>query len=152
MSGSEWNEDRVNKLKSMWADGYSSGRIAQEFGVTRNTIAGKAHRLGLRREVKAKMPPKPKRALPVQRNRRVQPRPLVQVPIIACVEVSGEEGISLLDLEHHHCRAIIGHGPDGLARYCGIQKEGTIRTRSGASMVSAYCRGHGVQFYNRAHY
>jgi len=43
-----WTDERVEKLKSMWAEGKSASQIAKELGgVTRNAVIGKVHRLGL---------------------------------------------------------------------------------------------------------
>lgn len=43
-----WTDERVEKLKKMWAEGQSASTIAKELGgVTRNAVIGKVHRLGL---------------------------------------------------------------------------------------------------------
>lgn len=43
-----WNDDRVEQLKKLWADGLSASQIAAQLGeVTRNAVIGKVHRLGL---------------------------------------------------------------------------------------------------------
>ncbi|WP_323036274.1 GcrA family cell cycle regulator [Pararhodobacter sp.] len=43
-----WTDDRVELLKTMWAEGKSASQIAKELGsVTRNAVIGKVHRLGL---------------------------------------------------------------------------------------------------------
>ncbi|MEO1275782.1 MAG: GcrA family cell cycle regulator, partial [Pseudomonadota bacterium] len=43
-----WTEERVEKLKELWAEGMSASKIAKELGgVTRNAVIGKIHRLGL---------------------------------------------------------------------------------------------------------
>lgn len=43
-----WTEDRVELLKTLWAEGLSCSQIANRLGyVTRNAVIGKAHRLGL---------------------------------------------------------------------------------------------------------
>lgn len=44
-----WTEDRVERLKVLWADGRSASQIARELGdpVTRNSVIGKVSRLGL---------------------------------------------------------------------------------------------------------
>jgi len=43
-----WNDERVDALKTMWAEGKSASQIAKELGgVTRNAVIGKVHRLGL---------------------------------------------------------------------------------------------------------
>ncbi len=43
-----WDDERVEKLKKLWAEGLSASQIAGKIGgVTRNAVIGKVHRLGL---------------------------------------------------------------------------------------------------------
>ena len=43
-----WNDERVELLKRLWAEGLSASQIASRLGgVTRNAVIGKVHRLGL---------------------------------------------------------------------------------------------------------
>ena len=43
-----WTDERVEKLKTLWAEGLSARQIAEQLGgVTRNAVIGKVHRLGL---------------------------------------------------------------------------------------------------------
>lgn len=43
-----WTDERVEKLKELWAEGMSASQIAKALGgVTRNAVIGKVHRLGL---------------------------------------------------------------------------------------------------------
>ena len=43
-----WTEERIDRLKKMWAKGSTASQIAEELGgVSRNAVIGKAHRLGL---------------------------------------------------------------------------------------------------------
>lgn len=43
-----WTDERVEKLKELWAEGMSASQIAKTIGgVTRNAVIGKVHRLGL---------------------------------------------------------------------------------------------------------
>jgi GcrA cell cycle regulator len=43
-----WTEERIDRLKTMWAEGATASQIADELGgVSRNAVIGKAHRLGL---------------------------------------------------------------------------------------------------------
>jgi GcrA cell cycle regulator len=43
-----WNDERVETLKKLWAEGLSASQIAGRLGgVTRNAVIGKVHRLGL---------------------------------------------------------------------------------------------------------
>ncbi len=43
-----WTDERIDRLKSMWAEGATASQIADDLGgVSRNAVIGKAHRLGL---------------------------------------------------------------------------------------------------------
>jgi GcrA cell cycle regulator len=43
-----WTDQRIDSLKTLWADGLSASEIAGKLGgVTRNAVIGKVHRLGL---------------------------------------------------------------------------------------------------------
>lgn len=43
-----WTDERVEQLKTLWAEGHSASQIAKTMGgVTRNAVIGKVHRLGL---------------------------------------------------------------------------------------------------------
>lgn len=43
-----WNDERVELLRKLWADGLSATQIAAELGgITRNAVIGKVHRLQL---------------------------------------------------------------------------------------------------------
>ena len=46
-NNSVWDEKKLNKLKKLWDEGLPITKIGIEIGVSRNAIAGKAHRLGL---------------------------------------------------------------------------------------------------------
>ena len=42
-----WDTEKLDKLKKLWEKGVPITKIGDELGVSRNAIAGKAHRLGL---------------------------------------------------------------------------------------------------------
>ena len=43
-----WTDERIDRLKAMWAEGKTASQIAEDLGgVSRNAVIGKAHRLGL---------------------------------------------------------------------------------------------------------
>lgn len=49
-----WTDERVEKLKKLWADGLSASQIAAQLGgVSRNAVIGKVHRLNLPGRAKA---------------------------------------------------------------------------------------------------
>ena len=42
-----WTDERLEKLRKLWDKGLSISQIGEQLGVTRNAVAGKAHRLKL---------------------------------------------------------------------------------------------------------
>ena len=43
-----WTDERVERLKELWAEGMTASQIASNLGgVSRNAVIGKVHRLGL---------------------------------------------------------------------------------------------------------
>lgn len=69
IAGINWPEERVAKLRQMAADGMTFGEMAKRLGVTRCSVIGKAHRLGVvvaesARQAKPSMPTLRPRTLP----------------------------------------------------------------------------------------
>ena len=62
---SGWTEDRLAKLRELWDKKLSITKIGEELGVSRNAVAGKAHRLGLE---KRQSPIKPSLKPKTQKN------------------------------------------------------------------------------------
>lgn len=123
-----WTEDRVDKLKKLWADGLSASQIARQLGeVTRNAVIGKVHRLGLSGRTTTSRVDRP-RSIAIRRP----PRPRLVVPEPEMVEErrlpSGDyatvmtvrEGMCKWPIgdpsteEFHFC----GHSVDDNASYC----------------------------------
>uniref|UniRef100_UPI0028AB0CB5 GcrA family cell cycle regulator n=1 Tax=Shinella sp. TaxID=1870904 RepID=UPI0028AB0CB5 len=49
-----WTDERVERLKKLWAEGLSASQIAAQLGgVSRNAVIGKVHRLNLPGRAKA---------------------------------------------------------------------------------------------------
>lgn len=42
-----WTDEMVEQLKKMWKDGLTTGEIGKRLNVSKNSIVGKVHRLGL---------------------------------------------------------------------------------------------------------
>jgi len=57
-TGNVWTDERLDELKKLWAEGVSISQIGEALGVSRNAIAGKAHRMGL-----------PKRPSPISKSK-----------------------------------------------------------------------------------
>ena len=61
-----WTDERLEKLKGLWTQGLSISQIGEALGVSRNAIAGKAHRMGL-----------PKRPSPISRPKAEEPKDVI---------------------------------------------------------------------------
>jgi GcrA cell cycle regulator len=127
-----WNDETIPRLKELWNEGLSCSQVAavlrEEFKVTisRNAVIGKIHRLGIQarsRNPKVVIRPrpvvasKPKPSAPKAPRRRAP----VPVPIEQFFAPAREGGVSLLELEYHHCRWIEGN-PSDERPYCGASR------------------------------
>jgi GcrA cell cycle regulator len=43
----EWGDETIERLRALWNEGLSTGQIANQMGISKNAVVGKAHRLGL---------------------------------------------------------------------------------------------------------
>ena len=136
-----WTEEKVEKLKTMWADGCSGGAIAQALGTTRNAVISKVHRLKLENPPGTHLHAGPKGEASGMRKkwgvslRRLQKqwrengRRIEKAEPIAVPPPSGTK--TLLQLTPTSCRWPYGHpGTDGFS-YCGEQ-----------AIVASYCASH----------
>jgi GcrA cell cycle regulator len=135
-----WDQSRVERLKTLWADGLSCSEIAAELGgVTRNAIIGKVHRLGLSGRVKVRTPraariPRPRKPQLARaaRMRRaamgefadpltaagIEAEPL---PEFDDSQIPVEQRRTLLQLTDETCRYPVGDPHDAGFFFCGAQ-------------------------------
>lgn len=155
-----WNPEDMATLERLWLE-RSASQIGALLKMTRNMVIGKARRMKL----PAKLPgygggkkgPRAKssrgRAEALDRSDGersplkgsipgskddwnevgVAPGPREAVP---------NGGLHIIELEHHHCRYIVGQCADGSARYCGQQKSAWRHPRSRVVMPVSYCKTH----------
>lgn len=135
-----WNDERVELLKKLWAEGLSASQIAGRIGsVTRNAVIGKVHRLGLSgRATTTRMKSHRPRVRPTV-NKRPPAKPrftnvgntalraLYQdaEPYIAPVEelvIPLAERKSIQTLEEASCRWPIGDPQEAEFHFCGKTK------------------------------
>ena len=46
-SKNTWNDTKLKELEDLWKQGLPISKIGERLGVSRNSVAGKAHRMGL---------------------------------------------------------------------------------------------------------
>lgn len=137
-----WNDERVELLKKLWAEGLSASQIAGRIGsVTRNAVIGKVHRLGLSgRATTTRMKshrPRPRPAAVKRPPAAAKPRfanvgntalrALYQEaePYVAPVEelvIPLAERKSIQSLDECSCRWPIGDPQEAEFHFCGKTK------------------------------
>lgn len=158
-----WSPQEIDLLAQLWPT-HSGTQLGSLMGKTRNAIIGKAHRIGLPPKKKGVWP----RTMMTTRSAHETAKAAVKPkkPKIATVKAPTpiapplppvDGGVHIMDLQPHHCRAIVAHGSDGLARYCGAPRSSRLRTRLGKPVVgldgleqyerTSYCASHTAIFF-----
>lgn len=114
-----WTDERVERLKRLWADGYSASIVAMMLGdVTRNAVIGKVHRLEL--------PPRGPRARqprPPRRMREKSPPKFAKAPVVPriAVKLTAPEPkmLQVAELRSNHCRWPVGDPRKPGFGFCG---------------------------------
>jgi GcrA cell cycle regulator len=92
-----WTDERVERLKKLWAEGLSASQIAAQLGgVSRNAVIGKVHRLSLPGRAKAGGTNTAARA---QKRPTVAPRAQTFTSRIATRTVTRQQGATMLKEE-----------------------------------------------------
>ena len=86
-----WDEDKLNKLRKLWDEGLPITKIGNEIGVSRNAIAGKAHRMGL-----------PKRNSPISKSGDPRKNQLSNNSENSTNEYVVKQGDTLWDIANNH--------------------------------------------------
>ena len=97
MSG--WTDERIDRLKMLWASGLSASEIARDLGgVTRNAVLGKAHRMNLATRADPSMPrritlPTPKAPKPKSEPRPREPEVAFARGSWGCLWIEADENL-----------------------------------------------------------
>jgi GcrA cell cycle regulator len=123
-------DEKLDRLKELWADGASASDIAREFGTTRNAVLGKVHRMGLsgrvvpRRTVSQRKPSP--RLRPILRYGNTALGRLYLVPAPAQpfqeLDIPLAERKTVPTLEDKDCRWPIGDPQHPDFHFCGRPK------------------------------
>lgn len=132
-----WTDEAVETLKRLWKEGLSASVIAAEMGhgLTRNSIVGKVHRLGLpsRRTVVGHFAPNgirdvegKARAAKARKSAKPKPVPKVEAPVFEAAPLPEEELgndvtnlLGLMDLTAYTCRYPHGDPLSQPFGFCG---------------------------------
>ncbi len=124
--GFNWTPDTECRLRVLAAQAMPAAKIAEEFGITKNSVIGKAHRLGVElKYVRLTVSGKP--------STRARSTPFLGVFKVKSHPLPPERpepnalNIPFLELEPHHCRYPV----KGNEFYCGHPKE-----------IGSYCAHH----------
>lgn len=134
-----WNEERVELLKKLWAEGLSASQIAGRLGgVTRNAVIGKVHRLGLSgRATTSRMKShRPRARASAKRNGKSRfgsvgnpafralynPEAQPFTPAVEELVIPEKERKSIQTLMENHCRWPIGDPQMADFHFCGKSK------------------------------
>lgn len=167
-----WTEERVELLRELWNGQFSASRIAAQLGITRNSVLGKLHRLGLSGRGKPATSLKRQRKQELHRRRVRVCRPAsigstalnadpAELPHLAkpleAVVVPIAKKLTIGALTEHTCKWPIGDPREHDFHYCGhdslqglpyCQHHALVAYRSGSS-VSAVKSGERLGADNR---
>lgn len=156
-----WTEERVELLKTLWAQGLSASQIAAQLGeVTRNAVIGKVHRLGLsgrmkssssitrvskprlRSSLRPSVQPTSFGATALKAEGQLEPglAEMLEPAIIMPFPAPQGENITLMQLSEKTCRWPLGDPSSSEFRFCGCE------TAAGGS----YCQYHAALAYQPA--
>lgn len=135
----EWNDEAIERLRKLRAEGHSTSEIAKLFNVSKNAVIGKLYRLKtgaghvpvvrVKRAYKAKPKPKPKQGADKWFKMEPPPAPKLHQPNTPFTR-------SVLELERGQCK-----WPEGDRNFvfCGEpQADGQV-----------YCAAHTERAYNK---
>ncbi len=132
---SNWTEERVDTLKTLWADGYSASQIAAKLGgVSRNGVIGKVHRLNLsdrrtvvvtQRRTRAETAADNRTRMLVKRAAAPPPRlePSAEATRQPRIETRPAKLLTLFELTERTCKWPFGHPRNAGFGFCGAAKD-----------------------------
>ena len=154
-----WTPERDAQLRDLWEDGMTTPLIGEALGVSKNSVIGRAHRLGLplRRASPGTFPNhrkhvrkprdktvRPRAPLYAAPNKAVRPTaPLNPTPTHAPAKKEPVKNgpLSILEVGSVHCRAILGEVAAEKTMMCAQP------VTHGSDGPYPYCEQHAKAFY-----
>lgn len=125
-----WTDERLEKLRELWASGMKTMDIGAALGTTKNSAIGKARRLGLPMRTRAHEN--------VARNPGVKQYRAPRQELREMVSVSYGTPKQMIELEPNECRWPIGTPKVGGFHFCGAKTD-----------AYPYCTNHQAVAYIR---
>ena len=143
---SNLTEENKMLVKKLWLDCVTSGQIAAQLGVTRNTIMGYVSRNGLKRNEKLLVIKKKEKQ---KKPEKIEPRPIMvlfkdKMVRKRSVTITPEKrkiskNKTIFNLKQDSCRFIIGEVVGLNTQYCCLPKK-----------VRSYCESHAEICYEKS--
>src|SRR5690606_6783355 len=139
-----WTDERVERLRKLWADGLTASQIASALGgVSRNAVIGKVHRLGLPGRAKPAPAAQPRPRKPSRPHTHSAPAPSPRPMIAGNTALKAEpvaaappepeppplevvpigERATILTLNEHTCKWPVGDPGSPDFFFCGARSE-----------------------------
>ena len=137
----DWSEDRVSVLRDLWTSGFSARQIAERLGegCTRNSVIGKANRLGLSQPTRSSLTRRQKQRERQQQREQPPIRP-PRLPESLPPPLPVSPGATILSLTTSTCRWPLGDPISPDFRFCG----------GNAKPGQPYCEAHARMAYQPA--
>ena len=120
-----WTAEKIETLKTMWADEAPIAEIASILSCTRNSVIGKAHRLKLSRRSKTSPQREPAKrgdcggGTVLRIRNRLKHKPLPKPWLGDDADIPLEQRKTIFKLKNHHCRWPVGEPYTPGFFFCG---------------------------------
>tara|TARA_Y100000816_G_C26101140_1_gene583605 strand:- start:1314 stop:1808 length:495 start_codon:yes stop_codon:yes gene_type:complete len=117
-----WTDEKVNKLRNLWGKGQTASQIAEIIGgVSRNAVIGKAHRLNLSSNIKARSIKTSKNitSTKIDKNVRLKGRRIKFKSLLLDKDFEPAKNLNLEELTESTCKYMEGDPDKKDSSFCG---------------------------------
>ena len=117
-----WTDEKVNKLRNLWGKGQTASQIAEIIGgVSRNAVIGKAHRLNLSSNIKARSIKTSKNitSTKIDNNVRLKGRKIKFKSLLLDKDFEAAKNLNLEELTENTCKYMEGDPDKKDSSFCG---------------------------------
>ena len=117
-----WTDEKVNKLRNLWGKGQTASQIAEIIGgVSRNAVIGKAHRLNLSSNIKARSIKTSQNitSRKIDNNVRLKGRKIKFKSLLLDKDFEPAKNLNLEELTENTCKYMEGDPDKKDSSFCG---------------------------------